>query len=235
MAYNLREHINTRLRNKFWQTNLPNNIKIFGWRLNHGVLPVFSNLRKRNIDVQPWHRKFCQTNLPNKIKIFGWRLNHGLLPVFSNLRKRHIDVQLEVDKENFELGLVVAVWHSRNLVVRAGEQRNPEATAQFATNYLEEFKKAQDISLNNKTEMEDRWQAPPIGVVTTNFDGAINVEENMGGIGVVPRDDKGSAVEVAKEMGFYSILLERDAVEIIHCLKSSTDDLSVVGNLMEDA
>jgi hypothetical protein len=80
------------------------------------------------------------------------------------------------------------------------------------------------------------WEPPPRGCLKVNYDGAVFVETNEGGIGVVIRDDQGlpmislsqkipylgssimmevlalrRALLLAIEMGFQSVILEGDS------------------------
>ena len=38
---------------RIWDAKVPNKIRVFTWRLCHEIIPVFDNLFKRKMDVQP--------------------------------------------------------------------------------------------------------------------------------------------------------------------------------------
>ena len=93
-----------------------------------------------------------------------------------------------------------------------------------------------------------------------NFDGTVNVNEVVRGIGIVARDRNGmvvgtlqscvkdiidpasieslaavKALTFAKDMGFRQIILESDALAVINKINHASPDLSMIGNIIEEA
>jgi hypothetical protein len=102
------------------------------------------------------------------------------------------------------------------------------------------------------------WTHPPSGIVKINFDAALNQEKGMVGIGVVARDSMGFlfgakcfsihiftdphtaeilaatyAVSFSKEVGFFEVIFEGDALNVIKEVNSNPPFLSSVGHLVE--
>ena len=64
----------------------------------------------------------------------------------------------------------------------------------FLKSYLDEFiqTNVQDQERNAQWKLAQQWK-PPINLcIKVNFDGALNLQTNEGGIGVVIRNDKGA-------------------------------------------
>ncbi|XP_022774103.1 uncharacterized protein LOC111316407 [Durio zibethinus] len=103
------------------------------------------------------------------------------------------------------------------------------------------------------------WKPPPTGLHKLKFDGAVNVEGKVGGIGVIIRDSKGlvtrtyvskwpwitealtietiaalRALEVAKVMGINEVIMEGDNLTLMNRLNISLQNNSSPGVLIEE-
>ncbi|XP_022753674.1 uncharacterized protein LOC111301987 [Durio zibethinus] len=132
------------------------------------------------------------------------------------------------------------VWHGRNMVAKAEENRSSETLARLATTYLQEFKQAQAL------EMEQ--------MATTYI-----VANSSGGLGVIARDHTGKvlgaaitrvynvheasmveawaaakAVDMAISMRPTNPILEGDALNVINSIQSEREDLSAMGHIVAD-
>jgi ribonuclease HI len=99
-----------------------------------------------------------------------------------------------------------------------------------------------------------------VGFVKINWDAAVDSVNRRMGIGVVIRDSNGEvvatvssprnhitapdiaeavaalrAVTFCREVGFSKVVLEGDALQVVHALKSSTRNWSSYGHLIEEA
>ena len=154
------------------------------------------------------------------------------------------------------------IWNQRSKV-RLNLQASPlhqvairsvEMLAQFRANT-----EASGMQVRSNGTGGNRWQAPQVGFVKVNFDGAVFGELNKSGVGVVIRDNNGSvlascsekmsqaykaeeieafaawkALMFAHELGFQSVILEGDALGLIQALKSQEQNLCPLGLLVED-
>ncbi|XP_022765889.1 uncharacterized protein LOC111310739 [Durio zibethinus] len=177
-------------KNRFWKTRLPSKIQIFGWKLNNGYLPVFSNQRRRGIEVSPvclrcgkedetvthalWGCENAKAvwdcmSISNKWKLGAPRQHRGFLAMIAE----------EAGSDSLEMGLVAAwaIWHSQNIEVINGEKRGPKEMAKCV-------------------EEEVHWQPPPYGSFKVNFDGSFNAHGSGGCIGVAIRDHEGHCMGV---------------------------------------
>ncbi|XP_022737251.1 uncharacterized protein LOC111290155 [Durio zibethinus] len=155
----------------------------------------------------------------------------------------------------------IAVWLSSGCDSKCknGEMRNADDMARFATDFLEEYMRAQ-CRTENQGESTAHWKPPPSHAIKVNFDGALNIETATGGIGVGVRNHKGEVlravakrvedirnallvepiaavarISLAQELGFRSIILEGDASKVISKLNQGNKDLPANGNILEDA
>lgn len=138
-----------------WKLKFPNKIKVFGWKVCHGILPTQVNLVKRKItgdNAYPICTQFPKTEIHalwdclvaqdvwagSRIKLQKYPLGpQDMLQIFDYLMDR-------LDLENVELFLVHAwiIWNQRNSVLYGGMLKDPGWLNKHAAEYLEEFKQA---------------------------------------------------------------------------------------------
>ncbi|XP_022751575.1 uncharacterized protein LOC111300197 [Durio zibethinus] len=250
---------------------MPPKINIFGWRLNNGILPVFSNLRRRGIGVQdrcPICRQeeetimhaFKRCRLASEIwKMDCWgdewtNAEHECEKRWlSNLSKKG-------DRNSLEVGLVTCwvIWHNKDIKNKV--RRTDEETMAYVRQFMEEYEKAQSRSDVQIIQKSTRWTAPEEGYAKVNFDGALEVDDCVCGIGVVVKDELGkvlracsnrvthvrdpivaearalyTAMEFSKQLGIQSIIVEGDALELVNQLISEEENLLIIGELIQKA
>ena len=88
------------------------------------------------------------------------------------------------------------IWNRRNNEFHGEARKNSEAAANFVKQYLREF----NAVMAKVEDDQGRWQPSqlwrPISndVYKLNFDGAINLVERKGGIGIIIRNDEGAVM-----------------------------------------
>ncbi|KAL0461831.1 UNVERIFIED_CONTAM: hypothetical protein Slati_0070700 [Sesamum latifolium] len=181
-----------------------------------------------------WWRKLWQASLPNKIKVFVWRVCLNALPTGVNLAKRLRDCPGECPLcQSKDIGC----WAQEVSTHLNGDvpRMVPSVTAPSS------------------------WQAPPVGVVKINFDGATFVKGKKLGVGVVARNSLGQcvawvsrrlgmagtsvlaealaareAVLLAVRRGWRHVIVEGDCSTLVQKLQSRERDLSAEGPIVTD-
>jgi len=167
-----------------------------------------------------------------------------------------------LDKDDMELlGVVVPnLWFRRNAVVY-GKLNSPYNTVvSNAYNSLIALKDANSHKLSwTIGEMDLRWEAPMDGFVKVNWDTAVETNKNKMGICVIIRDSKGEllatlsepkdhiiapeiaeaisalrAVHFSHGLGFYKVILEGDALQIVQALGKEGSNWCIYGHLIEE-
>ncbi|XP_040994261.1 uncharacterized protein LOC121240796 [Juglans microcarpa x Juglans regia] len=134
---------------------------------------------------------------------------------------------------------------------------------QIAIRGLEEFHDANQTrgkSLKRlQWEVGESWKTPKGKWFKANFDGAINMEQQKMGMGIVVKDSKGEVIaslcgtqgsvtspfiaefntlwrtmDLCSELGIQDVIIEGDAKVLINAIKAETEDESWRGQLVED-
>jgi ribonuclease HI len=104
----------------------------------------------------------------------------------------------------------------------------------------------------------NKWSPPPAGVLKVNWDASINVAKDWVGLGIIARDSNGlcmgakcitirartdpktaefmatlQAVKFSKEVGFWDVIFEGDAAQVVKEIKSNSSSFSKVGHFIE--
>ncbi|KAK9991446.1 hypothetical protein SO802_026431 [Lithocarpus litseifolius] len=200
-----------------WRLKVPNRIKIFGWRLCHGILPTWVNLARRRIireceNVCPTCAQFSETEFHvlreclvaqdiwarSRIKLQKCHLGQqDMIQLIHYLLNR-------LDIEDVELFLVQAwvVWNKRNSVMHGGSVKEPSWLNRRAVEYLEEFKQAQEhLTIPMRQAEENVWRPPPHPFFKLNFDAAIFMESNSSGFGAVIWNEQGKVMAAMAAKG----------------------------------
>ncbi|XVF67688.1 hypothetical protein PTKIN_Ptkin10aG0141600 [Pterospermum kingtungense] len=132
-----------------WNANVPNKVKVFCWRACQEILPVFSNLVRRQISVPsecPRCQKECETT-PHALRDCdfakevwqhtpynqAWIAPHdtGTLDWWCNALEK-------ADDESFSNGMMLqwAIWNARNDTVKSNAVKNAVHIARQAASIL---------------------------------------------------------------------------------------------------
>ena len=140
------------------------------------------------VAIQSWALSFLSSKI---------RLNsaHNVVSWLSNLL-------IKLKKEEMELVAVILwnLWNNRNGAVFDGSYKDPLSLVSFSLHFLSQFREANrnPMAAEHTTAIQQsvlsQWKRPPAGYVKANFDGAIFVEGDISGIGVVIRDAEGNFV-----------------------------------------
>ncbi|XP_062005841.1 uncharacterized protein LOC133723022 [Rosa rugosa] len=104
-----------------------------------------------------------------------------------------IDILGNVQLDLFFIALW-SMWIERNKIVWNGGSCQPMHMIQWCMRSLEEFQKYHPKATNKKKRQVTKWQCPPRGRLKINIDGAYKADTNVGGIGVIVRDDLGIGI-----------------------------------------
>lgn len=111
-----------------------------------------------------------------------------------------------LDAAGLELFVVQAwtVWNQRNTMVHGGQIKNPCWLNRRATDYLDEFRKAQEqLVVSNTTSNGHHWKPPPQTMYKLNFDAAVFTEQQSSGIGAIIQNAQGQVMAGMSAKGPY--------------------------------
>lgn len=199
--------------------------------------------------------KAVWSECPSRIQkcIYG---NVDFLTLFGNLSGR-LDSK---DMELFAM-VAQRVWFRHNRFVFEGVFIPPSCLIRGAKEALLDFKEAHDSSFlfshQNLSPLSQQWTKPPQGVYKLNWDAAVDRKHKMIGVGIVTRDSNGKVLaarcsfhryisnpSVAEAfgaklcvvfglfLGLKNVVLEGDALEVVHAISREDDDASYLGNLI---
>ncbi|XWS27567.1 hypothetical protein CRYUN_Cryun26dG0127000 [Craigia yunnanensis] len=189
---------------RIWAANIPSKIRIFTWRVCHEIIPVFTKLHQRHIDVQttcPRSQQEEETTI-HVLRDFKnaedvWNRDATTTPWLNEEDRNTLDwifkCSRSMSNNSFELGLITmwAIWNSRNAFVINGESRTAKGTWKSAEGYHQEIQNSNN-TLPTQLSNTQHWRAPPVGVVKINFDGSLRTKGRKGGIGAGARDSSRS-------------------------------------------
>nr|POF17249.1 hypothetical protein CFP56_18365 [Quercus suber] len=153
--------------------------------------------------------------------------------------------------ENIELIVTCAwaMWNNRNTIRHGGTHRDGKMLLQWATEYLVEFRTVMDLlpAAQESVQYAMNWSPPLATFLKFNVDGAIFVELQSVGIGVIawdwngrfiaamckqihaplrPLEAKLKAVEIglqfAKQLGVSNFIIEGDSLIVSRALSQSS-------------
>ncbi|XP_024190354.1 uncharacterized protein LOC112194337 [Rosa chinensis] len=194
--------------NKIWAAKVPANVRMLVWRLVHGIVPTRSALILRHVHIMDVACVFCKSTNETSLHVFKecaflqsfWRL----CPLGLNSREHAacgmkewifdmIDIPSNDQLDLFFMALW-SVWIERNKIVWNDGSCQPMYMIQWCMRSLEEFQKYHPKATNKKKRRVTKWQCPPKGRLKINIDGAYKADTNVGGIGVIVRDDLGIGI-----------------------------------------
>lgn len=156
------------------------------------------------------------------------------------------------------------LWICRNDVVFNNHLERPDLVCQTAIREAAEF-----ITINAVDEQSEvaiqgdvsacKWRRPGRGIFKVNFDGGLDKNGDVGGLGMVIRDWQGKfisarafqikhatdpllvealaareSLQLALELGINNILLEGDSQQLIRLIQTQAEDHRMVGVIVAD-
>ena len=212
-----------------WKLNVPAKIKIFGWRVLHGLLPCRGILANRHIGEDsscPICRQGCEDI---KHILFScerskeiWRVL-GISEELNRLSDTDrsgsvlladIIKQSKQIKHLNQVGLAELfltggwyVWWERRKQVHGDTVQNPAKSAMSIATLTTNYMKAEKKNIKIKTQ----WKRPPEDFLLLNVDASYNYERSTGSSGAVIRDARG--VFVAAAAKYYENVLDAHMAE----------------------
>ncbi|XP_062152012.1 uncharacterized protein LOC133860414 [Alnus glutinosa] len=196
-------------------------------------------------------RSLWNLSVPNPVKIFMWRACSNILPTKQNLFKRQVveDDRCPWCRQEEET-IVHALWSCPAAQDGTIEDPNNTHAAAVSNvdEFKRCMQQDEPISspMLGDAQMPSFWKPPPPGVIKINFDAAMNKQAGFLGIGIVARDCMGNllgakrltvrlatnshiaefmaashAVIFTREVGFFDVIFEGDAMKVIKEVKSS--------------
>ncbi|KAK6141537.1 hypothetical protein DH2020_024722 [Rehmannia glutinosa] len=155
--------------------------------------------------------------------------------------------------------LLYTIWDSRNKLTFRDQSMSQLTGHQMAASKLEEFNKVVAGGRHLMThKMNDQWHPLEVGFVKINTDASL-IENKGSGLGVIIRDSRGQVLsslmykvnsncaikvaeavacrarlKLAREMNFQKVYLETDNITLYHKLRKRAEDLSYMGNIVDD-
>ena len=170
-----------------WKMRVPNKIKIFGWRVFHGILPTRVNLVKKKI-IRESVCPICTQFPKNELHVFWecpaaqdvWARSrirfqkctlgqHDMAQLFQYLLDR-------LDTKEVELFLIQAwdIWNQRNSILHGGKLKDPSWLNKHAKKNLEEFQQVQQhLVVLIMQAVGSVWRPPAQSWFKLNFNVAI--------------------------------------------------------------
>ena len=190
---------------------MPHKIRHFAWRACWDILPLKTNLVKRNV-LQVATCDGCNVEEEDSIHFF-WKCSRAKelwsssKLVFLNVMNRLSSFKemvwcLLMDEksspENLELLLncAWALWGNRNEVQCGGKRKDGRMLLHWVTQYLEEYRSIIVLTpvTNISVQHVQRWNPPPTSCFKCNVDAAVFAELKLVGIGVIVWDWHGHFV-----------------------------------------
>lgn len=255
-----------------WRTPCPPNVHQFLWRIAHNTLPVYTNLKRKGIEIDTLC-PICQRRDEDGSHILFqcksvkkiWRemsLQHCREKCASLHDPKDTLEELlqgDIEKKARCIAILWSWWTARNKFLKEGR---PIAVNQILWQIKRtawEYKEFFGTEKMSTTVRSYTWRKPSLDVLKINTDGSYNKESNVGGWGFVIRDADGDvvgsgagqinhaqdalhtkaeaclkALEAAQEWGISRVVLETDAMQLVHAIKSSDSDLAPNGVLFRE-
>ena len=152
---------------------------------------------------------------------------------------------------------VWTIWTQRNQVRSQQPCCSLDHLSLLAAERLAEYRAILPPTPPSRPHRRTRWKPPPAEIFKINFDGAVFVEENYSGVGVIVQDGEGLAIaamsekipqllqpteieamsatralEFAREVGISKAILEVDSLLVIKALATKDIGLAPFGLLI---
>lgn len=195
---------------KLWSLDVPSKIKIFGWRVLHGLIPCRGILANRHIEENsscPACHESCEDIRHVLFTCYRakeiWR-TLGVADEINAVVSTHrsgseavaemIMVPKIVDGLNHvgmaELILTGGwyIWWERRKFVHGESVQNPTRASMAIATLTANFQR----SMNKKSKKADGWKKPPEGRILLNVDASYKAESSTGSTGAIIRDSTGN-------------------------------------------
>lgn len=169
-----------------------------------------------------------------------------------------------LSSENFArlMMFIWSFWKNRNDKLWNNVEKSPQVLISITMSWYEEFLQASHSATvvgNKATGVAKYWSPPPLDVLKLNVDGSFLSSSNFGGVGGVLRGHKGEfiagfshrklavfsplhiellaikeGIQLLQTMDISQAMIHSDCLIAVQALNSAEEDLSPLGNLIED-
>lgn len=211
----------------YWKLQLPEKIKVFGWRAITNCLPVKSRLRMKGVDVDE-DCPMCEETMESVKHLLcdceTSRVVWSCAMLDGSVRGHEEQsfselVSMLLNKESqawMELWLTICwfIWIGRNNLIWRKRRFDAAQTAANSFRYMEELQRMRSNSnVDNGPREQVIWRSPPENDLKVNVDGAIFTHTGRSGVGAIIRDWKGELKHVlAMELQFIGLPLTVEAL-----------------------
>ena len=218
---------------QLWKLQVPAKIKIFGWRVLHGLIPCKGILANRHIDNSS-ACPACHTNCEDiRHDLFEcdqakeiWRIL-GIADMINLVLASYRSgseavaefiMRPKLIKELNHIGLAELIltggwhiWWQRRKLVHGEPVQNPTRAALSIATLTTNFRRAvKKLSKNSKKE--DGWKRPPGGEILLNVDASYKPEVGSGSTGAIIRDSSGSFI--GARVNFFEHMADAATAEV---------------------
>jgi hypothetical protein len=163
------------------------------------------------------------------------------------------------EEKRITIAVTLYYWWKERNAVREGEKLRPaDKIAHCIQLYVRELVMMQTKPIRQGMPIK-KWVCPPREMVKINCDGSCDLKRHEGGWGYIIRDEVGDVIsagcgrvdhllnpfqaeviaclqgaQAAVDLGISRAIIETDALQLCHAMKSSDYDLSEVGLLIQE-
>ncbi|KAK9950614.1 hypothetical protein M0R45_006095 [Rubus argutus] len=258
---------------KIWRVRVPPKVRAFIWRLLKGIVPTRMALFKKKVLLPNSTCVFCNAHPESDVHVFlecdglleFWHeFSSDVTPDkhhFSSIFDLISDAFASPDSYKIELLFMClwVIWSERNNIIWKEGNFKPLFMAAWTLNLLEEYQKFHRPKNKINRRPFSKWEAPPRGRLKINCDGAYKTELELGGIGVVVRNEDGNVIAslsrsipvvssafhteveacraallLASQQGWDDFILETDCANLVSTLERIGEDFSEYGRIIDD-
>ncbi|KAL4351980.1 hypothetical protein GQ457_06G022620 [Hibiscus cannabinus] len=168
-------------------------------------------------------------------------------------------VSLSVNNRRLLAMIYWVVWFARNKLVHEGYRRSIYETSSFIKAFVSEHVMIWMADEHTGPTVVSRREAPLLSVAKVNFDSTFIRQDRAATSGVVARDIKGLvmaacviphnnildafvaealackfAVQIAKDMELFNVIIEGDSLTVVKKLNSTAHDRSIIALIIVD-
>uniref|UniRef100_A0A803PE40 Reverse transcriptase domain-containing protein n=1 Tax=Cannabis sativa TaxID=3483 RepID=A0A803PE40_CANSA len=208
----------------FWNLKLPSKIKIFAWRVIQNFLPVAAALYKKKVLTSAACSLCSQARESIGHALFQckhakavWR--HFNYPIDFNKAQNMVGgdyifhLATLLSQQELELVFVImwVIWTDRNKINHGESRRDGMALANYATNYMENYHKANNrptavtepvtpAQISTLPTEGIPWKPPDMYGLKLNVDAAVNPTSKVLGVGAIVRNYKGEVMAAMSKL-----------------------------------